>query len=266
MTKDVNMFESMLAFTAQLEKPVAIENNHNGTGAFREEFTQTRDFNHASELARNGWPDGLKKIERALEDIEAMPVMEPLPVFDVCGEAFNLDAVLTGQPENMFYFMPQESNKPRIVQIAFNFVYSAGVPANDIIDRGAAIASAVNDIENQGMRVELFAYCATRNNRKTSSCFIKLKDAEQPLELERVVFAVAHPSMLRRLWFKYAEQHEDFEKRFSHDYGNCCEPKPEHFKQAGITTDQMILVDMGACNAARVKKTITNQLENILAN
>jgi len=263
MRKGLAKFDSMLDFLQQLEKPVAHEGNSDLTGSDRLRFTGTENFNQAMQLASNGWPEGLEKIQRALDDIEALPAVEVLPVFDVCGEAFNLDAVLQGQPENMFYFMPQESNKPRIIQLGFNFSFHGGVSAETIIERGAAIASAVNDIEQTGIRVELYAYHATKQSRYHSSIFIKLKDADQPLELERVVFTAAHPSMLRRLWFRYAEQQKDFPERYQITYGRPCDPKDNHFTEAGFD-DQMIKVDSDTMQPDEVKRCIQQQLDSIL--
>jgi len=271
MRKGLAKFDSMLDFLQQLEKPIDENNPSFNQGvsddreAYRFEFTGTHSLKQAMQLATNGWPEGLKKIQRALDDIEALPAVEVLPVFDVCGEAFNLDAVLQGQPENMFYFMPQESNKPRVIQLGFNFSFGHSVSAESIIERGAAIASAVNDIEHTGIRVELYAFHATKKNGYHSSIFIKLKDADQPLELERVVFAAAHPSMLRRLWLRYAEQQEDWKKRYTETYGAPCDPKHEHFTEAGFD-DQMIKVDSDTMQPDEVKRSIQQQLDSILKN
>jgi len=217
-------------------------------------------------LAEFGWKEGLEQIEKALDEINAEPYLEPAPVFDVTGEAFNLDAVLQGQPENMMFFMDQESNKPRVVSLAFNFSHGCSVGASEIMERGAAIASAVNDIESAGIRVELYAFKGTRKGKFRTTALIKLKDADQPLELERLCFAAAHPSMLRRLWFRLAEQYgkREFKNRFGSFYGFSADLTNKELEEIGL--ENVILVEHSDKTAREVKKTVKSQLDSILNN
>ena len=110
ITGRIQKFDSMLDFTNQVKLYRVQDNPDASSREGDKAWAGTDTFGEAVELAENGWRDGLKKIKKAIEDLEALPAVEMLPVFDVCGEAFNLDAVLQGQPENMFYFMPQESH------------------------------------------------------------------------------------------------------------------------------------------------------------
>ena len=269
LTGNHHYYDSMLEFIEQSKQPgFSGDNSSKKTGSSRHEFTKTENFSEAIELALHGWPEGLKMIEQALDDIEALPAIEPLPVFDVCGEAFNLDAVLQGQPENMFYYMPQESNKPRIIQLAFNFGYNWKITAAQVMARGAAIASAVNDIENAGMRVELYAYQSTTRGRYATTTVVKIKAAQEPLELERMVFAAAHPSMHRRLNFSMFEQYKEteFSKRFGSSYGASKEPANNLLTEAGLQNENLIKIGNETFDPDRVKRSIQQQLDSILEN
>lgn len=263
ITGRIQKFESMLEFTNQVKLPRAEDNTYCSSGKSGDkDWAGTNNFPQAVELAENGWPDGLKKIKKAIEDLEALPVMEPLPVFDVCGEAFNLDAVLTGQPENMFYFIPQESNKPRVIPISFAFNFTAKTNSREIIKRGAAIASAVNDLENQGFRVELYAHKLTRHpgNESGNDLFtiIKIKDADQHLDLERLVYIAAHPSMNRRLGFKLCEQYgrDEFLERLGSGYGTARQAIPSDFESAGI--NQPCIIQQENIDPIEIKTIIQN--------
>jgi len=271
LTGNHHYYDSMLEFINQADQEVNTDNYFNSSrqeNPDRTNFTKTKTFRQAVELALHGWPEGLSMIQDALDDIEALPAIEPLPVFDVCGEAFNLDAVLQGQPENMFYFMPQESHKPRIIQLAFNFGYNAQITSAEVMARGAAIASAVNDIENAGMRVELYAYQSTAHGLYTTTTVVKIKESQEPLELERMVFAAAHPAMHRRLNFSTKEQYsyDEFQDRFGSGYGSSREPTCSQLAEAGLQDDNLIKVDKDSFNPDQVKRCIQQQLDSILEN
>ena len=71
--------------------------------------------------------------------------------------------------------------------------------------------------------------------------------------------------MLRRLWFRYAEQQKDFPERYTTNYGRPSDPKDNHFTEAGFD-DQMIKVDSDTMQPDEVKRCIQQQLESILEN
>jgi hypothetical protein len=267
ITGRIQKFDSMLDFTNQV-KLYRVQDNPNASSKEGDKaWAGTDTFGEAVELAENGWRDGLKKIKKAIEDLEALPAIEMLPVFDVCGEAFNLDAVLQGQPENMFYFMPQESNKPRVISISFAFNFKAKTKSSEIIKRGAAIASAVNDLENQGLRVELYAHKLTvkPGNAMQDGLFtiIKVKDADQHLDLERLVYIAAHPSMNRRLGFRLCEQYNntEFAERIGSDYGNAKQAEDHDFESAGI--HKPCIIQQDHVDPVQIKSLIQDHVNNI---
>ena len=265
---DIHKFDSMLDFinAARLPGTAGNPTRSGHVSSERTTFTASENMQEALNLAEFGWKEGLERIEKALDEINAEPYVEPAPIFDVTGEAFNLDAVLQGQPEDMFFFMDQETNKPRVISLAFNFSHGCGVSSAQIMSRGAAIASAVNDIEAAGIRVELFAYKVTLKGQNRTVAIIKIKDADQPLELERLCFAAAHPAMLRRLWFRIAEQFGKTEnkKRFGSTYGYSSDLNRREIEKIGL--QDVILVEHADKTPERVKATVKRQLDSILNN
>jgi hypothetical protein len=60
-----------------------------------------------------------------------------------------------------------------------------------------------------GVGIELwFESSISGTDNKTYSTTCKLHDSNQPLDIDNVMFALAHPSMLRRLVFSVQEQSE----------------------------------------------------------
>jgi hypothetical protein len=80
------------------------------------------------------------------------------------------------------------------------------VDPQDIINRGAAVVALIDKIQSEGQRVELIAFChiaGRRNDRLIMA--VTVKRPEEPIDMDRVAFALAHPSMLRRAFFRVVE-------------------------------------------------------------
>lgn len=170
-----------------------------------ESFTRSRSWEHCIELAERGDKLVTEQVASAAVKVtfEAGPTWEYAPV----GAFPCIPAYAAGVPEDMF--VPLEdgaANSKPIVRIAVNVVCSAFVEPQDIINRGAAVVALIDKIQSEGQRVELIAFChieGYRNDRYLMS--VTVKRPEEPIDMDRVAFALAHPSMLRRCFFRAIE-------------------------------------------------------------
>jgi hypothetical protein len=91
------------------------------------------------------------------------------------------------------------------VRIAVNMSASAGVDAEHIINRGAAIVTLIDRIQLSGRRVELIAikHGYSRNDKFVWS--VTVKRPEEPVNMDRIGLAFATPIMLRRYFFRVME-------------------------------------------------------------
>lgn len=165
-------------------------------------FYQSRDLPEALRLAREGWPEGLAQIKAMTARLDAKigrAVGRPEPVHDVIGECADVGAFIAGAPEDMIDFRP--ADEARIVRLVCNVTTSAFIDTATIMRRGAIACALADAIERAGMRAEIVA--AFRSEYFT--CTVVIKRADEPLNLDRAVFALAHPSMQRRLMFRMME-------------------------------------------------------------
>jgi len=168
-------------------------------------FTRSRSWAHCIDLAEQGDKITTEQVASAAVKVtfEAGPTWEYAPV----GAFPAIPAYAAGVPENMF--VPLEdgaANSKPIVRIAVNVVCSAWVEPQDIINRGAAVVALIDKIQSEGQRVELIAFChieGRRNDRLIMA--VTVKRPEEPIDMDRVAFALAHPSMLRRCFFRVVE-------------------------------------------------------------
>lgn len=181
-------------------------------------------FPEAIRIAREGWPEGTARLVRDLE--AATPLARAgitnAITYDVGGALPDVPLFVAGDPAHMITFAPTEKRAGRIVRVACNQFVSAKCSAQAINNRGAAILSWIDAIEQQGHQAELCAiyYEACRKAREHVFCTeIPVKRAGEPMELDRLAFLFAHPAMFRRLHFAIHEQHEELHYYHNGLYG-----------------------------------------------
>lgn len=206
----------------------------------REEFAGTSTFEETVQLAVNGWPEGEAQAKRLADAIFAKVaslVEREEVVHDVVGAAIDIGAYLNGDPE---CWTRQEShitdgNAPKIFRIVYNCSASAGVDKTVLSAKGAAIAALVRALEFAGHRAEVWSIpiCVSDEYEKRDSANpahetrVQVKAADQDLDFGRLVFALAHPSMLRRLGFACIETDRIMVEKELSNYGWPCDSRME---------------------------------------
>lgn len=194
-------------------------------------FTHSDSWEHALQLAEQGCPVTTRKVESASVKVnfQAGPTWDFAPV----GVLPCIPAYAAGVPEDMM--VPNDegaSNQKPIVRISVNIAASGSVSADSIINRGAAIVALIDKIQSEGQRVELIAVLHADQGRENFAASITVKRPEEPVDMDRVAFAFAHPSMLRRCLFRVME----FScKRYVSGYG-----RPDHFPELLKDSDMNI--------------------------
>lgn len=182
-----------------------------------DDWAGTQTFEQAVELARRGWPEGAAKalelraeVESAVRDL--INARSTSYTFDVAGEFVDVGRFLSGEPE-CFGSESQDygNNAKPVVKIVANLAASGAVSPQSLFVRGAAIVAAVDILEALGRRVEVWASKGSARVRGSDNgayeTHVLVKKADQPLDIDRLGFVIAHPASLRRLFFSLMEQH-----------------------------------------------------------
>lgn len=173
------------------------------------EWYGTKSFSEASDMAFN-WPDGADRVNRlrakvSLGNVQRVKVV--VPQRKAPGR-IDMGRVMQGHPYGFQRVIDGEEFKQgqsrNVVDILINACVSAGVDANVIEARGAAVLALAEALEQRGKRVRITVGMA--NNRGCGIDYrVVVKQPGQPLNLNSVAFAVAHPSFFRRFIFSAME-------------------------------------------------------------
>src|SRR5688572_14547205 len=173
-----------------------------------EGFSGTDTLDRTIELARYGWIEGRTRINRILEEnFNITPgqreEQQAELSFDVVGDDFEVGRYTSGAPE----FMWSRADLP--VQVPgqeFNlFVFNEAdmhMTAEQLILNGTTVAAAAIIMARKGMQVGItmgFTHQALEYPGDKLDIYVPLKKPHEELDIGRLAFAMAHPSMERRL-------------------------------------------------------------------
>ena len=190
----------------------------------------------AVSLARYGWPDGVGAVDEQRQHIET-DVMESVSrtlqeVFpDTHGIFPCVPALCTGDPESMWHIQDIEKEElgidGKFVRIYTPLCVPYHVKKNELLKWGACIALMVDMLETIGVMVEVVGnhhlfprsfkvqkVSGLRDRPPGLGLFnmininIRLKDYEQPLDMDRLSFALCNMAFLRRVYVAYFERFE----------------------------------------------------------
>ena len=182
-------------------------------------FTGTRTFDEAVQIAISGWDEGRDAIGSGVEFAKAKQASFKRPDWEygVAGQRACVPSYCAGVPNHMVW-MDDTSNRNAmpIVKIYADVGATWFTSAEAMTRKGSAIVALIDQIEQSGQRVELIA--CKRNDtsgyeHKEQRIFITVKRADEVVDLDRIAFALAHPSMNRRITFRIMEL--NYSKRVS---------------------------------------------------
>lgn len=213
-----------------------INNTERKKGNPKESETNGKDFTGTNSLDEaNRYITGLEKWDAVYNRIEKLD----LDVTDVQGSGYaikrkpsvaggsvHLGRYLRGTPECMIRNVRTEAERRgKVLDIYFDPCISGGYSTDAMITYGLAVFMTIDALENEGYRINL--YLSATNNSKDSLqvVFIKVKDSTESLEMNSMLYAIAHPSMFRRHIFAYLE------RSWYWQYGYGVVPNVQKFKR-----------------------------------
>jgi len=112
----------------------------------------------------------------------------------------------------------------KVVRIVVNPSASAAIDGEVIMRRGAAVMALAEAIEKRGGRVEILMRYGVTSGDTQGQYETVIKRAGVALNLNTVAFAMAHPSMLRRLMFRAMENTPHVMRMTKGGYGSPWNP------------------------------------------
>lgn len=188
-------------------------------------FTKTKDFDEAVKLFKNGWSDMASNLVQKLKIVESktQPMMKPRNKLDVCGYQAIVPLYLQGVPANMVN-KKMVPVKQKVITLNKSIDYSFGVTADQIIEESIKAMQIVKKLEAQGYRCNLNLALGSESGwgdeKRQFIIKVRIKSANEKMNISKLAFPLVHPSMLRRLFFRFIEVYPNVTKPFTSGYGH----------------------------------------------
>lgn len=188
------------------------------------DFTGTESYDEAVKLIRTGYVDILKDVKEKLSEITRQNKkydsgFRPMPKNSIIGYVPNVPNAIRNIPESMINtnIVPQ---KRKTLSIVYSIEGNCSEATEFFIKTGTILLAAINTIEKSGAQVKLSVAFMTASAEDEITCpTVVIKNYGQRLDLQKVCFPLAHPSMLRRIGFKWLETTPQITAPFNCGYG-----------------------------------------------
>ena len=170
-------------------------------------FCGTKNWDEAISIFQNGYVDILDQIKAGVtQHLKAMGVTHKRNIrTNVVGYAPHVPNAILNLPNSMI-LTESQPQKVKAISIVYNMCANCGTGTEEFIKCGITLLSLVNTLELRGYRVNLQTafFCAADGNDRAFGALC-VKDYREHLDLQKLCFPVAHPSMFRRFGFKWLE-------------------------------------------------------------
>jgi hypothetical protein len=191
------------------------------------EWSGTATLDEAVNLAVDGWHAVRPEVQRLFDSLEsqiATAMDEQFTVrYDYSGDMVDMGRYVAGDPECMVDYVtePQE-RMGKVVRLMVAGIASAYVKPEQIRARGVAVCALIDVLHKLGVGIELWTeqcYHHPAGEQDAYSMLVKLHDSADMMDIDDIMFAIAHPSMLRRIGFAGVEQMEWSSAYIRNGYG-----------------------------------------------
>lgn len=167
------------------------------------EWYGVKNYEEALKLMNDGWNEKVSELQATLKDCKALQAQKRIAFRnEVHGFAPVVPLAILGVPNSMIN-TAMKPIKAKVISVYYDMTISCGNSAEQLIKNGRKMVEAIVKLENMGYRVNLFMtqqYCEPNNG---DMLVIKIKSANQPLDLKRICFPIMHPAMFRVIGFDW---------------------------------------------------------------
>lgn len=200
-------FESIEDFQDAIDPRHKANGSSSGSNGNGKKWYGSDSYAEAQAMLRDGWPEGREKMGKALEQSSAgirQQIGNRLS-FDLAGAYPIVPLFCAGVAEHMVHIGEDTRAQQPIIRFRISIAASAGVSANSIMARGAAILSWVDWLESNDQRCEIIVEEYVYAGSRMYSCEVMFKRANAPLDVDRAAYCLINPGMLRRQFFRHLE-------------------------------------------------------------
>lgn len=173
------------------------------TSRERTKFTGSTSYEAAEKLLDYGCPDIAAKLAKTVCKTQKIELKNSF-VQQQAGFVPVVASWLCGDPRSMLA-VKRQRRQARVIDVYISCSYSCYVSAEAIIRGQSRALSMVRGLEESGLRVNIWAFFAVAGSGREFAYYLRLKKAEEKLNILKLSYPLCHPSFLRRHFFALLE-------------------------------------------------------------
>lgn len=185
----------------------------------------TASWEEAARLARNGWTAATSHLDGVLEAVRdrvgQIDGIHSVRTLDLIGADPDIDRYLSGEFECMWdWHMVEEPHEGRVFTVIVDGTSSSTVTSEDTMRRGAVVCSLLEAMATLGYGLNVWMEHTWRlgGSDDYDTLLVQVANAGEPLDIQRLMFAVGHTSWNRRIAFGAGQSLDRFKgTRFPND-------------------------------------------------
>lgn len=158
-------------------------------------------FETGVNLATNGWPEGMAKLQGAMDVLRTQGKGKSR-AYDVAGDYPIVARALAGVPDSMTRRVINNASRKPVIDLYISPVMTSQGKADNFILIGSAIVDFIDSLESSGYSVNLLTSVVSQRNGHMAGSVFPLKTGGEALDIEKIIYFIAHPTLLRRLAFR----------------------------------------------------------------
>lgn len=169
-------------------------------------FAGVGSYKEALNLLNDGWSEKVNEMKTLTNKVTGNAINKRVSFQNnVVGFAPIVPLALMNVPNSMI----DSKTKPiksKVVKIIYNITVSWSVDTNTILKNGMKVVEAIINLERSGYRCELIAMQNYYDGNVADTLLVKIKEANQPIDLKRIMFPLIHPAMFRVIGFDWQDK------------------------------------------------------------
>jgi hypothetical protein len=264
----INLFDDITDLSSYLKRPRkpgrCDESEDEGDG-----FSGTNTFEEAFDLLKYGDEELLKQVKKEQEKVNIEKLIGNAKKRQTyfnnrTGIVPNVPNYLLNIPNNMIDIHKNKISH-KIINIYLDISVSGGNDKKEIIRIGTKYLSVIEILESLGYRCNLYAGVSSNDNwdddNQSQHLYVRIKTDREPLNIKKICFPIAHPSFLRRIYFRWAEVNDSVKDITHHGYGGVKNAQEVKEMLKNEMKDDFIVLGYGDGTRTLSVKDIINNLK-----
>ena len=195
--ENFNSIQEMLKILNERKNNNVMRNCFSSQKKNNPSWYMTEYYEEAEELITNGYTEILDEIKAGIK-FDASENSKIIPENNVFGYIPNVPSAMMNLPKSMIYSkrIPRKINT---IDLIYCPCALGGVSGDKYVKNGIKVLNVINSLEKNNIRI-----CLKVGNEMTLAT-VTLKNFKEKLNLQKICFPIAHPSMQRRFGFKWLE-------------------------------------------------------------